>query len=93
MTEPTEEMWIEEFKKMAKGHLGYNSDFYLVNSKKNDEQTGGGLNKIQIVEPTQQQVAQAKMQIKHDLDEEKPSKKKSKKRKLNDFKNCKVISK
>ena len=57
-----------------------------MNGKKNDdEQRGGGLNKIQIVEPTQQQVAQAKMQIKHDLDEEEPLKKKGKKRKLNDF--------
>ena len=86
MSETTQEMWTEAFKKMAKGHVGYNHQFYQLNHKSSDDQSGGGSNKIQLVQPTQQQVAQAKLQIRHDLEEEEPSKKKSKKRKLNDFK-------
>ena len=87
MSETTQEMWTEEFKKMAKGHLSYHNQFYELGSKKGDDQSGGGRGSIQLVQPTQQQVAQAKMQIKHDLeDDEEPQRKKGKKRKLNDFK-------
>ena len=87
MSEATQEMWIEEFQQMAKGHRSYHHQFYLLSDKSSDEQTGGGSNKIQLVQPTQQQVAQAKFQIRHDLEEEEeePSKKKGKKRKVNDF--------
>ena len=86
MADSTQEMWTAHFTKMAKGHQGYHDQFYMVKTKMNDEQKGGGRGNIQVVQPTQQQVAQAKMQIKHDLeDDDESSKKKKKRRKLNDF--------
>ena len=86
MTElTTQEMWSEHFRKMAKGHLGFHDQFYMVKSKYNDDQKGGGRGSIQVVQPTQQQVAQAKMQIKHDLENDDESSKKKKRRKLNNF--------
>ena len=86
MSESTQEMWTEEFQQMAKGHRSYHHQFYQLSHKSSDEQTGGGSNKIRLIQPTPQQVAQAKFQIRHDLEEEEePSKKKGKKRKVNDF--------
>ena len=85
--EQTQERWTEEFKKMAKGQLGYTKGFYTMTYKPPPQQTGSGT--IQMVEPTQQQVAQARMQVKHDLEEEReaygPPKRRSRKKPYNEL--------
>ena len=67
--------WIIFFRKMAEGKIPHQRKFYCIDDHvTNDEvnaeyQTGGEVPTIQLVTPTQQQVEQAKVQIKREVEE------------------------
>ena len=59
--------WIDFFKKMGQGKIAYNKKFYCIDNSMpeyQDPQHGGALPPIQLVTPTQQQIEQAKLEIK-----------------------------
>ena len=67
--EYTEEQrkWIDFFKKMAQGKIAHQAKFYCIDDcmpEYQNQQKGGAVPKIQLVTPTQQQIEQAKAELK-----------------------------
>ena len=69
--------WIDFYDKMGDGKIPYNSRFYVIDDYPSPPQEGSGDPPVQFVSPTQQQVDQARLQLKRNLTSKvKPVKKK-----------------
>lgn len=65
-TSNEDQRWIDFYDKMGDGKIPYNSKFYLIDDY-TSPQEGCGTPSLQIVSPTQQQVEQARMQLKRNI--------------------------
>ncbi len=76
MSDKEQLKWIIFFRKMAQGKLPHQRKFFCIDDHVTDNevnaenQKGGGVEpKIQLITPTQQQVEQAKAEVKRTLEE------------------------
>ena len=74
--------WNIFFRKMAQGKIPHQPKFYCIDNHVTDDeinQEGRGKVKptIQLITPTQQQVEQAKAEVKRTLEEARPKKRKT----------------
>ena len=80
MADKEQMMWNIFFRKMAEGKVPYQPKFYCIEDYVTDDeinQEGHGAEPtVQLIAPTQQQVKQAKEQLKRKLEEHQPKKRK-----------------